>query len=361
MRTKASSMKYRAIGLMSGTSLDGLDVVCCDFLRVDGNWVFKLKASETLKYSSGWRNQLANAHLLTGEALQLLDNEFGIFIGEACSQFIKKNKLKGVQFIASHGHTIFHQPKKRFTFQLGNGNAIHMATGLPVVNDFRSLDVLKGGEGAPLVPIGDHLLFSQFDVCLNLGGIANLSRMEKGKRMAFDVCFANMGLNYLAGKMNKSYDKGGREASKGKVNKSLLSHLGKHYTKWKKNRPSLGREGFEKFIQPILDNDSVLLQDRLRTMVESISQEISNCIPSKSNIKLLATGGGAMNTFLINCIKDKLRDRVGIIVPDEATIHYKEAIVFALLGVLRIRNETNVLKSVTGAPTNSSAGVMIGF
>ncbi|MFZ1808359.1 MAG: anhydro-N-acetylmuramic acid kinase [Cyclobacteriaceae bacterium] len=361
MSTKTGSVKYRVIGLMSGTSLDGLDVVCCDFTLVDGRWEFKLRGSETLKYSSSWRTQLASAHLLGGEAIQLLDNDFGFFIGDACCKFIRKNKLKGVQFIASHGHTIFHQPKKKLTFQLGNGNAIHLATDLPVVNDFRSLDVLKGGEGAPLVPIGDHLLFSQFDVCLNLGGIANLSRMEKGKRVAFDVCFANMGLNYLTEKMNKAYDNGGKEASKGIVNKNLLSQLSQQYVKWKKSRPSLGREGFEKFIQPILDNDSISLQDRLRTMVESISHEISKSLPSKSNIKLLATGGGAMNSFLIKCIQEKLGNKVGVIVPDSSTINYKEAIVFALLGVLRIRNEVNVLKSVTGAPTNSIAGVMIGF
>lgn len=361
MSKSANSARYKVIGLMSGTSLDGLDMVCCEFSLKNGKWYFKLKASETLKYPSKWRTQLANAHLLPGEDLQLLDINYGLFLGASCNNFIKKYKLKGIQFIASHGHTIFHQPKKKFTFQLGNGNAIHRQTGIPVVNDFRSLDVLKGGEGAPLVPIGDHLLFSQYDVCLNLGGIANLSKIEKGKRVAFDICFVNMGLNYLAEKMNKSYDKDGKEASKGKVDLKLLNQLKKQYLKWKTNRPSLGREGFEKFIQPILDNDSISLHDRLRTMVASISVEISNSLPVKSNIRMLATGGGALNSFLIKCIQKKSGDRVEIIVPDTTTISYKEAIVFALLGILRVRNEINVLKSVTGAPTDSSAGVMIGF
>ncbi|MEQ8362553.1 MAG: anhydro-N-acetylmuramic acid kinase [Cyclobacteriaceae bacterium] len=361
MNSISKSAKYKVIGLMSGTSLDGLDLVCCEFTLKNKKWNFKLKASETLRYSSKWRAHLSSAQNLDGDAFELLDIDFGFFIGNACNQFIKKNQLKGVQFIASHGHTIFHQPKKKFTFQLGNGNAIHHVTGLPVVNDFRSLDVLKGGEGAPLVPIGDHLLFSQFDVCLNLGGIANLSRVENGKRVAFDICFANMGLNYLAEKMNKTYDKGGKEAAKGKVDAKMLNQLGSQYRKWKKMRPSLGREDFEKFIQPILNHDSISLQDRLRTIVESISLEISSSISSKSNIKLLATGGGAMNSFLMRCIQEKLGKKVAIIVPDAATINYKEAIVFALLGVLRVRNEVNVLKSVTGAPTDSSAGVMIGF
>lgn len=353
--------RYKVIGVMSGTSLDGLDIVCCEFTLKKSKWKFKIKGSETLRYSSRWYVRLAEAHLLSGEALQLLNNDFGFFIGQACNKFIKKNKIKDIQFIASHGHTIFHQPKKKFTFQLGDGNAIYLATGLPVVNDFRSLDVLNGGEGAPLVPIGDHLLFSQFDVCLNLGGIANLSRMEKGKRIAFDICFANMGLNYLAEKVNKAYDKGGKEASKGNVNKELLNQLRKQYLKWKEKRPSLGREDFEKFIQPILDNDSISVQDRFRTLVESIGLEISNSFPIKSNIKMLVTGGGALNSFLIKCIQEKLGYKVKVIVPDTVIVNFKEAIVFAFLGILRTRNEVNVLKSVTGAPTNTSAGTMIGF
>lgn len=361
MKSDTKIARYKVIGLMSGTSLDGLDIVCCEFTLKNNEWRFKLRANETLKYSIKWKTQLAKAHLLEGSALQLLDIDFGFFIGKACNRFMEKNKLKGIQLISSHGHTIFHQPKKKFTFQLGSGNAIHQITGLPVVNDFRTLDVLKGGEGAPLVPIGDHLLFSQFDVCLNLGGIANLSRIEKGKRVAFDICFANMGLNYLAEKMNRAYDKDGKEAAKGEVNIKMLNQLKKQYLKWKRSRPSLGREGFEKSIQPILNDESILLQDRLHTVVKSISQEIAESLPLKSNLKLLVTGGGAMNLFLIQCIQEKLGNRVQIIVPDAATINYKEAIVFALLGVLRIRNEVNVLKSVTGAPTDSSAGVMIGF
>lgn len=356
----SAASRYKVIGLMSGTSLDGLDMVCCEFLLKNKEWKFRIEASETLRYSSKWYTRLAEAHLLSGEALQLLDNDFGFFIGHACNKFIKKNTIKGVQFIASHGHTVFHQPKKRLTFQLGNGNAIHQKTGIPIVNDFRSLDVLKGGEGAPLVPIGDHLLFAEFDVCLNLGGIANLSRVEKEKRKAFDVCFANMGLNYLAKKLDMVYDKDGKEASKGKVNENMIVDLCKQYAQWRAVRPSLGREGFEKSIQPILNNEAISLQDRLRTVVESIAMEISNSLP-KSNIRMLVTGGGALNSFLIQCIQEKLGSKVKVIVPDTSVVNYKEAIVFALLGILRLRNEVNVLKSVTGAPTDSTAGVMIGF
>lgn len=358
---RADVSKYTVIGLMSGTSLDGLDLVCCEFLWKNKKWEFEIKASETLRYSSSWQKQLSKAHLLAGEKLLLLDNSFGFLIGEACNKFIAKNKLKHIDFIASHGHTIFHQPERKFTFQLGNGNAIYQITNLPVVNDFRSLDVLKGGEGAPLVPIGDHLLFSEYDVCLNIGGIANISCMVKGKRIAFDVCFANMALNHLAEKMHMKYDKGGKEASRGSVNAPLLRRLNRQYARWKTKRQSLGREGFEKYIQPLLDDDSVSLQDRLHTMVASIGHEISLSLPATTKIKMLATGGGAMNTFLMNSIQEMVKDKVRIIVPDSSLINYKEAIVFALLGILRVRNEVNVLKSVTGAPSNSSGGVMIGF
>lgn len=355
-------LKYKVIGLMSGTSLDGLDIVCCEFSVKNKKWQFKIRASETLKYTVSWRHRLGKAHLLSGEALQLLDHEFGFFIGSACKNFIKKHNLKGIHFISSHGHTIFHQPDKKLTFQLGNACAIHALTQLPVVNDFRTLDVLNGGQGAPLVPIGDQLLFSQFNICLNLGGIANLSKVHGGKRIAFDICFVNMGLNHLANKLHKAYDKGGELASKGNINAKVLKQLQDQYTTWRKSRPSLGREGFEKYIQPILDNDLVSVQDRLRTFVESISIEISNSIPAKpSSHKLLATGGGALNDLLIKIIKEKLKGRVEVIVPPLDIVNYKEAIVFALLGVLRVRNETNVLKSVTGAKTDSTSGTMTGF
>lgn len=361
-KARMEPAKYYVIGLMSGTSLDGLDMAYCEFIHKQDQWHFKLKAAETKRYNTQWRKRLAEAHLLPGEALQLLDNEFGVFIGKACNDFIKKNRIKTIHFIASHGHTIFHQPKKRFTFQLGNGCAIHNTTTLPVVNDFRSLDVLKGGEGAPLVPIGDQILFSQFDVCLNIGGIANLSKMEKGKRIAFDICYANMGLNYLATKINKEFDRGGRETSKGNINNEVLNQLRKQYARLGSSKPSLGREGFEKHIQPIIDIEFVSVQDRLRTFTESISEEIAALIPDKSKgLKLLATGGGALNAFLVDTLEKKLAGKAAVVVPDTLTVNYKEAIVFALLGILRVRNEINVLKSVTGASSDSCAGVMIGF
>lgn len=354
--------KYKVIGLMSGTSLDGLDVVCCEYVYKGKRWNFHVLASETKTYNAQWIKKLSTAHHLPGEELQWLDTDYGLFVGRVCNEFIKKHKLKRIDFIASHGHTVFHQPKRKFTFQLGNGGAIQAVTKLPVVNDFRSIDVLKGGQGAPLVPIGDHLLFSRFDVCLNLGGIANLSRLDKGKRVAFDICFVNMGLNYLANKLGKKYDNGGAEASMGKIDERMLNRLNRLYSKWRRTKPSLGREGFEQYLQPILEDESIPLPDRLHTLVESISIEIAGCIPKRATkVKLLATGGGGHNTFLIEQLKLKLTNKVEVFVPEKVIVNYKEAIIFGFLGILRIRNEINVLKSVTGATSDSSAGMLIGF
>ncbi len=347
---------------MSGTSLDGLDIACCEFLQKKGNWKYRIINGETTKYNTIWSWRLSNAHLLPGIELQKLDNEFGTHIGMRCRQFIRKHKIKKVDFIASHGHTVFHQPEKKFTLQIGNGVAIYAASRLPVVNDFRTLDVLKGGQGAPLVPIGDHYLFSDFDVCLNLGGIANLSMLEKKKRRAFDICFVNMGLNYLAMKMQLKFDKNGNMAALGTVDDKLLRELSKVYNKWKSSRPSLGRENFEKLIKPMLDDDSISLQNRMRTFCESIVEEVSQAFPTaKKKLKVLATGGGALNKFLVQLLKEKVGPKATIEVPDKKTVNYKEAIVFGFLGVLRVNNQINVLKNVTGSASDSSAGSMIGF
>lgn len=346
---------------MSGTSLDGLDIAFCHFEFKNKRWRYSIKAAETFKYTAEWKNKLAKAHFLSGEKLIELHAAYGKFIGEQCNKFIAKKKTGKPDLIASHGHTIFHQPEKKFTFQLGDGNAIHAATNLPVAFDFRGLDIALGGEGAPLVPIGDQLLFSDYDICLNLGGIANLSMQAKGKRIAFDVCFCNMALNYLVNQVGKDFDDGGKLASGGALNQSLLTRFEKVYTLNRKNKPSLAREGFEKGFQPLLDNDLASIADKLRTVIESIVIEISQAIPkSKKKVKMLATGGGALNDFLIQRMKEKLDNRIQVVVPDKTTIDFKEALVFAFLGVLRLRGQKNTLKSVTGASSDSSSGILLG-
>ncbi|MBT1698919.1 anhydro-N-acetylmuramic acid kinase [Fulvivirgaceae bacterium PWU4] len=352
--------KYKVIGLMSGTSLDGLDVACCTFRKKSSGWDYTIDKAITVKYPAAWYSKLSQAHLLSGEALMALDAEYGKYLGNVCSKFISLNKLN-VDFISSHGHTIFHQPARGFTYQLGNGNTIHAVTGLPVISDFRSLDVALGGEGAPLVPAGDKFLFEEYDVCLNLGGIANLSMDVKGARHAFDICFCNMGLNYLATKAGKEIDTDGDMAASGEVDSALLNRLKKIYASLREKRPSLGREMFEKQIKPLLDNEDIDLNDRLATFTESIAFEIIQALPSRKNASVLCTGGGAFNAFLIARMLHYAGDDAALIVPEENVIKFKEALVFAFLGVLRAEGDINCLKSVTHASRDSSSGVMTGF
>jgi anhydro-N-acetylmuramic acid kinase len=352
---------YNVVGLMSGTSLDGLDVAHCTFKNSDKGWSFKINQATTIKYSKQWTAKLSQAFSMRGQDLIETDVAYGRLLGEAVISFLTQNKLK-VDFIASHGHTIFHQPDKGFTYQVGNGNAIHAVTGLPVVYDFRSLDVIRGGEGAPLVPAGDKFLFHEYDVCLNLGGIANLSMDVKKQRLAYDVAFTNMGLNYLMSKVGKAYDRNGEKSSEGEVNKKLYQKINNIYTKLRSTRPSLGREIFEKKIQPLLDDDSASLEDRLRTFTESAAAEIIYAIMEhKKNPNVLCTGGGAFNAFLVSRMLDLLGDDGTLIIPDEEIVKFKEALVFAFLGVLRVRDEANCLQSVTKATQDSSGGVLVGF
>lgn len=353
--------KYKVIGLMSGTSLDGLDIAFCSFGKQNNKWSYDIEFAETIRYPAKWTKILGTAQTLSGEQLTETDVLYGKLLGELTREFIAKNKLRP-DFITSHGHTIFHQPKKSFTLQIGNGNAIHAATGIPVVCDLRSLDVMHGGQGAPLVPIGDRLLFSEYDVCLNLGGIANLSTEVKRQRIAFDVCFVNMALNYLSEKVGKSFDKNGAISSSGEVNKALLQQIRKIYTKLRKSRPSLGREIFESQLKPLLDNEKISLEDRLRTITESSAEEIVQAILSlKKNSQVLCTGGGAYNSFLISRMLDLGGDDLIFVIPEDRIIKFKEALVFAFLGVLRVRDEVNCLKSVTGAVQDSSGGILVGF
>jgi anhydro-N-acetylmuramic acid kinase len=353
--------EFYAIGLMSGTSLDGLDIAWCRFENTGKRWRYKILKGQTLPYSLEWKTKLSQAHRLGSTELLALHAAYGHWLGKACHQFIRKNRITKLDCIASHGHTVFHQPHKKFTFQLGDGNSIHAETGVPVVYDFRSLDVQLGGQGAPLVPVGDQLLFGEADVCLNLGGIANLSMEKNGKRVAFDICFVNMGLNHLASKLDLSFDVNGKIASTGKVNTSLLKALQGFYRPFKQKRPSLAREHFESGLLTLLDDESILPEDRLRTFCESIVIQIYHALPSKKIHRVLVTGGGAHNQFLIELIAHHLQRKAILFIPDSQTIDFKEALVFALLGVLRMQDKFNVLKSVTGATSDSSSGVVIGM
>lgn len=356
-----SKSKFRVIGTMSGTSLDGLDIAYCVFQKLKSGWKYSLEHVTTLKYPSHWLRRLSQAHTLLGEELMALDAEYGTYIGTATREFADRLKLR-VDFVASHGHTVFHQPSRRFTTQIGNGYSIHVASGLPVVCDFRMHDVALGGEGAPLVPMGDKLLFQQYDVCLNLGGIANLSTDVKGKRVAYDICFCNMPLNLLANEKSKKFDRNGMMAASGTVNANLLAALKKKYRRYQSKRPSLGREAFEQDFAELLTDKRISLEDRLCTFTESAAIEICSAIASqKRSARVLCTGGGVFNAYLISRMLEHGGDDITFIIPDEEVAKFKEALVFGFLGVLRVRNEDNCLKSVTNAIRNSSSGTTIGF
>jgi anhydro-N-acetylmuramic acid kinase len=351
----SNAANYSVIGLMSGSSLDGLDLVCCQFRQTGKIWQYTIEASECSEYPDDVVRYLKDAFYKSPEELKQIDIDYGKFLGLKLKNFIQKFNLCP-DFIASHGHTIFHRPQEKYTLQIGNGQAIANETGSIVINDFRSLDVKKGGQGAPLVPVGDRLLFSEYPVCLNLGGIANLSFEHQGERIAFDICIANQALNYLANREGKTYDAGGELARSGKVNINLFQKLNALDYYEKSFPKSLGREYFEKTILPLLQQSELNTLDLMRTMVEHIATQIAKSVENLPAGNILVTGGGAYNRFLIEQLSKRCKHQISI--PDSLTINFKEAIVFAFLGVLRYQNEINCYKSVTGAFEDSCTGVI---
>ena len=343
---------YRVLGLMSGTSLDGLDMALCHFQEENEKWSYQIEKAVTVPYSKHWKRKLEQAHTLNAFQLIEFHNEFGRNLGKSIQQHFSPETY---DFIASHGHTVFHQTDMQLTLQIGNGACIAAQTGKTCINDFRTLDVALNGQGAPLVPIGDRLLFSDYDYCLNLGGIANISYEENGKRKAFDICPVNMPFNFLCSKyLNIPFDKNGTLAKSGQIDQSLLTQLSA-LSYYKQEAPkSLGREWFEDKFMPILEKSEASLNNKLRTLIEHICLEISKHISADS--KILVTGGGAHNAFLIQELQKKSKAQV--IVPEKDIVDYKEALVFAFLGVLRFRNENNCLASVTGAEKDSCGGII---
>ena len=349
--------KTNVIGLMSGSSLDGIDLVDVDFWH-DGKWHFKIVAKDNYDYDDYWKQRLSDAFYYDQNQLKDIDYQYGALLGKVTKQFIDKYNLKPV-FVASHGHTIFHRPQEHYTLQIGDGQALANECCVNVINDFRTEDVLKGGQGAPLVPIGDKLLFADYPICLNIGGIANVSYDVEGQRIAYDICIANQALNYLASRVKTrhgtslQYDLDGLIARSGTIDNQLLTTLNSHPFYSQEYPKSLGREFFEDNIKPLLEKrDDVA--DMMATFVEHIAMQIAKSIDSQLISQLLITGGGAKNKYLVERIQAHTKHHV--VVPSDDIIDYKEALVFAFLGLLRSRNEINVLKSVTGAKSDSSSG-----
>ena len=348
--------KYSVIGLMSGTSLDGLDIAHCVLVLENGKWKYTIRSAQTLLYHHDWKQRLAGAPALRGIDLSLLSKEYGRFIGKTVLAFARKHHVRPL-FIASHGHTVFHQPDKKITMQIGDGASIAAEMGVPVVCDFRTLDVALGGQGAPLVPMGDKLLFSEYTACLNLGGIANISYEEEGERIAFDICPVNIILNELAGKLGKAYDSKGHFARSGKLNEEMLAKLNVLPFYRVKPPKSLGKEWLTKYFIPIIDSFDISTEDKLRTVTEHAAQQIGKVfghIHSETPVSVLVTGGGTFNDFLLERMRSYTQ--ANIVIPEKELVMFKEALIFAFLGVLRWRNEVNTLRSVTGASHDSSGG-----
>ncbi len=344
---------YNVIGVMSGTSLDGVDLAYIKFNNT-GRWTFEICQSETVSYSEEWLNKLKNAIHFSESELEELNVSYTKLLASIISEFISKHQLTEIDAVCSHGHTILHQPQNGFTLQIGNLSMIRDLVNQTIVCDFRVQDVQLGGQGAPLVPIGDELLFSEYDYCLNIGGFSNVSFNENGKRIAFDISPVNTVLNFYANELGFPYDDAGNIAKSGSINQDLLQQL--NYLEFYSlpYPKSLGMEFVNAKIFPLINSFSIDVKDKLRTFVEHIAIQIAK-ICSEPKAKLFITGGGAYNRFLIDRMHNYL-PTTGIIIPDDKTIQFKEALIFGFLGVLRLRNENNVLSSVTGARKDHSSG-----
>lgn len=348
-------MSRQIIGVMSGTSLDGIDLACCSFSRSKGGWTYQIHAAETIPYSAYWSDVLASAHEVSALELIRLHHEYGKYLGKSIKVFSEDHHLEPA-LVGSHGHTIFHQPDKGFTFQLGSGQGIAQTCGITTVADFRTDDVLNGGQGAPFAPVGDKFLFRDYPYCINLGGFSNISFEEENAMIAFDICPVNFILNAQAQRMGYDYDKDGKLAEAGTVNADLLELLNDLDYYKQKPPKSLGREWIEERWKPLVDKLHYQPGSMLATFTQHIADQISFVLSRQQEGKVLLTGGGAKNDFLIELLRKQNKHE--IVVPEEQTIDYKEALIFAFMAQLRIENQTNVMASVTGGTSDISAGTI---
>ncbi|MBI1837726.1 MAG: anhydro-N-acetylmuramic acid kinase [Flavobacteriia bacterium] len=351
--------QYNIIGLMSGTSMDGLDIAYISFLKNEKEkWSFQVIATETFEYSIDFVDELKNATTLSVPKMLILDKKIGQIYAEFVDSFIHKNQIEksNINLIASHGQTIFHQPNNGFTYQIGCGTTLAFLTGIKVVNDFRTKDVVAGGQGAPLVPIGDFKLFNdQAEAFLNIGGITNVSFKKEGKIIAFDICPGNLPLNKLVESKGMSYDQNGDLASKGEINFFLLDLLNQIEFYKEPYPKSLGTEWLENYFYPLIKFDRDI-ENNLRTVVEHIAIQIGNILNAENLKSIYITGGGAKNIFLIDKIKKYFNGKV--IIPEKQIVDFKEAIIFGFLGALYLSNEPNSIPTVTGASKAVIGGVL---
>lgn len=354
-------MTYNVIGLMSGSSLDGLDIVFATFTYASSNWQYEIVQGETIPYSEDLYQELKQVTQLPLTQYLTLHTRLGRYFGNCVNAFIEKHQLfHKVHFIASHGHTVWHNPKEHTSVQIGDGATIAAVTGINTISDLRNMDVALGGQGAPIVPIADKFLYNDYDFLLNIGGICNVT-VNSGNPLAFDIAPANQVLNYFANKVGKEFDTNGDLARSGNVDKEKLAIMGNFPYHFLPAPKSLDNSFSQKNIIPLLD--SLDAKDALCTAVNYIATQIAQSlqpfVQKVENKKLLVTGGGALNAFLVERINDALQsDNVAVVVADHHTVHFKEAVAMAFIGVLRWREEDNVLASVTGASRNSVGGAL---
>jgi anhydro-N-acetylmuramic acid kinase len=350
---------YNVIGVMSGTSLDGVDLAHIEFSLKESEWAFEILESETIGYSQSWISHLKLAVDYPEIKLQKLNQEYTKLLATIISTFIEKHTIKNLDAVCSHGHTILHQPQNGITLQIGNLPAIASLIKQIVVCDFRVQDVKLGGQGAPLVPIGDRILFSEYDYCMNLGGFSNVSFEQNGERIAFDISPVNTVLNYYANQLGMDYDDKGQLSRTGKVSEKLLNELNALDFYQQKFPKSLGFEFVKEIVLPIIESFKIPIEDKLRTFTEHVALQTALALPNKKS-RILITGGGAYNDFIIERIQYYLPE-MKIIIPSTKILEFKEALIFALLGVLKLRAEINVLSSVTGSKNDHSSGNIYKF
>lgn len=348
----ASSRVYKALGAMSGSSLDGLDLALCELQFSRGRWLYRILRARTVHFTADLRARLATAMEASAVEHARLDADLGTFIGQACRRFLKRDR---VEVIGSHGHTIFHQPALGFSTQIGSGARIAAIAGAPVACDFRNTDVAHGGQGAPLVPLAESLLFPEHKAFLNIGGICNVSIHQGKKVFGFDACIGNQALNHLANEVGADFDRDGRMARSGKVRSALLEQLNGLPFHSADPPKSLGREWFVESVLPLINEPRIPLEDRLRTVTEHIAMQVAAALPTGAPT-VLVTGGGARNRFLLERIAAHAKPLVEV--PEPVVIDFKEALAFSLLAVLRLRGEPTALASVTGAKRDSCGGAI---
>ena len=345
--------QYKVIGVMSGTSLDGIDLVYTTF-NFDTTWSFQILYADTIAYNAYWNTTLKDLVLLSEIELRQIDEEYTKYLASKIKDFILRYNIKDMDAICTHGHTALHQPHKKLTYQIGNLPILASQLQQTIVCDFRVQDVELGGQGAPLVPIGDALLFSQYEFCLNLGGFANISYEIDNQRIAYDICPVNIVLNYYVRQLGYDFDDGGRIAFTGKINNDLLEQLN-NLDYYKGSFPnSLGLEWVKSVIILLIDSFNLEVKDILRTFIEHIALQISKEINKRTHVSALVTGGGVYNDFLMSRIKTFSKNT--IMIPSKEIIEFKEALIFGFLGVLKLRGDNNCLHSVTGALHDHSSG-----